>query len=93
MALLSGTLTGATASTGCSRARRPSAAGCAGRRWPRGWGSGWASVSSWPSSPGSAATSAQPSTALPLPGRPIWLYRVTQGLHVAAGTAAVPCCW
>ena len=26
----------------------------------------------------------------PLPTRPAWLYRVTQGLHVAAGTAAVP---
>lgn len=24
------------------------------------------------------------------PTRPVWLYRVTQGLHVAAGTAAVP---
>lgn len=27
---------------------------------------------------------------IPLPSRPVWLYRVTQGLHVAAGTAAVP---
>ncbi|HSE70700.1 MAG TPA: molybdopterin-dependent oxidoreductase [Nocardioidaceae bacterium] len=27
---------------------------------------------------------------LPLPTRPAWLYRVTQGAHVAAGTAAVP---
>jgi len=27
---------------------------------------------------------------LPLPVRPAWLYRVTQGVHVAAGTAAVP---
>ena len=27
---------------------------------------------------------------LPLPARPAWLYRVTQGVHVAAGTAAVP---
>jgi hypothetical protein len=26
----------------------------------------------------------------PLPSRPVWLYRVTQGVHVAAGTAAVP---
>ncbi|HSE70300.1 MAG TPA: molybdopterin-dependent oxidoreductase [Nocardioidaceae bacterium] len=26
----------------------------------------------------------------PLPTRPAWLYRVTQGVHVAAGTAAVP---
>jgi DMSO/TMAO reductase YedYZ molybdopterin-dependent catalytic subunit len=26
----------------------------------------------------------------PLPTRPVWLYRVTQGVHVAAGTAAVP---
>lgn len=24
------------------------------------------------------------------PTRPVWLYRVTQGLHVAAGTAAIP---
>lgn len=27
---------------------------------------------------------------LPLPTAPVWLYRVTQGVHVAAGTAAVP---
>ncbi|MBD8060062.1 molybdopterin-dependent oxidoreductase [Cellulomonas sp. JH27-2] len=27
---------------------------------------------------------------LPLPTDPAWLYRVTQGLHVAAGTAAIP---
>ncbi|HSE08016.1 MAG TPA: molybdopterin-dependent oxidoreductase [Nocardioidaceae bacterium] len=26
----------------------------------------------------------------PLPTRPVWLYRVTQGVHVAAGAAAVP---
>jgi hypothetical protein len=26
----------------------------------------------------------------PNPTRPVWLYRVTQGLHVASGTAAVP---
>ena len=25
-----------------------------------------------------------------LPSRPVWLYRVTQGVHVAAGTAAIP---
>lgn len=31
----------------------------------------------------------QPSW-LTLPTRPVWLYRVTQGLHVAAGTAAIP---
>ncbi|WP_338752021.1 molybdopterin-dependent oxidoreductase [Janibacter alittae] len=29
-------------------------------------------------------------TWLTLPTRPIWLYRVSQGLHVAAGTAAIP---
>ncbi|HLN78077.1 MAG TPA: molybdopterin-dependent oxidoreductase [Nocardioidaceae bacterium] len=29
-------------------------------------------------------------TWFPLPTRPSWLYRVTQGVHVAAGTAAVP---
>lgn len=29
-------------------------------------------------------------TWLPLPTRPVWLYQVTQGLHVIAGTAAVP---
>jgi hypothetical protein len=27
---------------------------------------------------------------LPYPTRPVWLYRVTQGLHVASGTAAIP---
>jgi len=32
----------------------------------------------------------QASTAIPLPGRPVSLYRVTQTLHIAAGTAAVP---
>lgn len=32
----------------------------------------------------------QASTNIPLPGRPVSLYRVTQTLHVAAGTAAVP---
>ncbi|WP_406829890.1 molybdopterin-dependent oxidoreductase [Pedococcus sp. KACC 23699] len=31
-----------------------------------------------------------PNPLVPLPTRPIWLYRVTQGVHVAAGTAAVP---
>ncbi|WP_235531554.1 molybdopterin-dependent oxidoreductase [Phycicoccus sp. Soil748] len=31
-----------------------------------------------------------PDPVLPLPTRPVWLYRVTQGVHVAAGTAAVP---
>ncbi len=32
----------------------------------------------------------QPDPVLPLPTRPAGLYRVTQGLHVLAGTAAVP---
>ena len=32
----------------------------------------------------------QASTAIPFPSRPVWGYRVTQGLHVAVGTAAVP---
>jgi DMSO/TMAO reductase YedYZ molybdopterin-dependent catalytic subunit len=32
----------------------------------------------------------QPEPVLPLPTRPVWLYRLTQGLHVVAGTAAVP---
>ena len=27
---------------------------------------------------------------IPLPTRPVWGYRVTQGLHVASGTAAIP---
>jgi DMSO/TMAO reductase YedYZ molybdopterin-dependent catalytic subunit len=31
-----------------------------------------------------------PDPAVPLPTRPLWLYRLTQGLHVVAGTAAVP---
>ncbi len=34
------------------------------------------------------AQEAYPS--VPVPSRPSWTYRVTQGLHVAAGTAAVP---
>jgi hypothetical protein len=32
----------------------------------------------------------QSSPVLPLPGRPVSLYRLSQGLHVAVGTAAVP---
>ena len=32
----------------------------------------------------------QASTAIPLPGRPVSLYRVTQTLHIAVGTAGVP---
>jgi DMSO/TMAO reductase YedYZ molybdopterin-dependent catalytic subunit len=32
----------------------------------------------------------QPHQPVPFPTRPSWGYRVTQGLHVAAGTAAVP---
>jgi DMSO/TMAO reductase YedYZ molybdopterin-dependent catalytic subunit len=31
-----------------------------------------------------------PDPWLTLPTRPVWLYRVTQGLHVVSGTAAVP---
>lgn len=31
-----------------------------------------------------------PVSWLPLPTRPVWIYRFTQGLHVASGTAAVP---
>lgn len=31
-----------------------------------------------------------PSPPVPLPTAPAWSYRVTQGVHVAAGTAAVP---
>ena len=31
-----------------------------------------------------------PDPAIPFPTQPSWGYRVTQGLHVAAGTAAVP---
>lgn len=31
-----------------------------------------------------------PDPWLPFPNRPVWGYRVTQGLHVASGTAAVP---
>lgn len=31
-----------------------------------------------------------PMPWIPLPTRPTWLYRVTQGLHVISGTAAVP---
>lgn len=27
---------------------------------------------------------------VPFPTRPVWMYRVTQGLHVASGTAAIP---
>lgn len=32
----------------------------------------------------------QPWSWLPEPANPVWLYRVTQGLHVATGTAAIP---
>ena len=28
--------------------------------------------------------------SVPLPASPSWLYQLTQGLHVAAGTAAIP---
>ena len=31
-----------------------------------------------------------PTRPVPFPTRPVWGYRVTQGLHVIAGTAAVP---
>lgn len=31
-----------------------------------------------------------PSPWLPFPTRPVWGYRVTQGLHVISGTAAIP---
>jgi Oxidoreductase molybdopterin binding domain len=31
-----------------------------------------------------------PASWFPLPTRPVWFYRATQGLHVASGTAAVP---
>lgn len=31
-----------------------------------------------------------PNPVVPVPTRPTWLYRVTQGVHIAAGTAAVP---
>ena len=31
-----------------------------------------------------------PDLPVPFPTRPAWGYRVTQGLHVIAGTAAVP---
>jgi len=31
-----------------------------------------------------------PTPLLPLPPVPVWGYRVTQGLHVAAGLAAIP---
>ncbi|HEX4787017.1 MAG TPA: molybdopterin-dependent oxidoreductase [Actinospica sp.] len=31
-----------------------------------------------------------PPSWLPLPTRPVWFYRFTQGLHVASGLAAVP---
>ncbi|MEZ5094268.1 molybdopterin-dependent oxidoreductase [Nocardioides sp.] len=34
--------------------------------------------------------SQQPDPVIPLPTHPVWLYRLTQGLHVTAGTAAVP---
>lgn len=32
----------------------------------------------------------EPVPWLPLPTRPAWLYQVTQGVHVASGTAAIP---
>ena len=31
-----------------------------------------------------------PSSWVPLPTRPVWIYRFTQGLHVASGLAAIP---
>lgn len=31
-----------------------------------------------------------PDTWVPFPARPVWLYQVTQGVHVLAGTAAIP---
>jgi DMSO/TMAO reductase YedYZ molybdopterin-dependent catalytic subunit len=31
-----------------------------------------------------------PAQSVPFPTRPVWGYRVTQGLHVVSGTAAVP---
>jgi hypothetical protein len=35
---------------------------------------------------------AEPAPAW-VPARPVWIYRVTQAVHVLAGTAAIPCCW
>jgi hypothetical protein len=32
----------------------------------------------------------QPWSWLPEPARPVWAYRITQGLHVATGTATIP---
>ena len=32
----------------------------------------------------------QPWSWLPEPASPVWAYRVTQGLHVATGTASIP---
>jgi DMSO/TMAO reductase YedYZ molybdopterin-dependent catalytic subunit len=31
-----------------------------------------------------------PPSWMPLPTRPVWIYRLTQGLHVATGLAAIP---
>ena len=32
----------------------------------------------------------QPWAWLPEPAAPVWMYRITQGVHVATGTAAIP---
>src|SRR6476659_6136238 len=32
----------------------------------------------------------QPWSCLPEPAAPVWIYRVTQGVHIATGTASIP---
>ena len=65
--------------------------GCAGRRWRPGSAPGSQCASAPPSSPGCGATtrSRRPDW-LTMPTRPVNFYRVTQGLHIVAGSAAVP---
>ena len=63
----------------------------AARPSPHGSGCGSVCASASPSSTGLVSHWAQtPSPWLPFPTSPSWGYRVTQGVHVIAGTAAVP---
>ncbi len=73
------------------RARTTSARGCAALPSPRAWASGSGITFGLAFVTGVISHWAQtPSPWLAFPTSPSWGYRVTQGVHVIAGTAAVP---
>ena len=73
---------------------RPARRRASAHRAPLGWASRWAPPSRCASPPGCGRT--WPRTrrrGSRIPARPAGLYRVTQGVHVATGTARSRCCW